>query len=127
MERLAHIDVPEPGYDTLIGKRRFQRRLLALERVRESRRVEAAIERLRTKRRQRAIDRETTCFNDVHLAEAARIVEDDGGAGRHHEEYVVVHVKAAALEIEISLHCFPASLHDAERARHPEVHQQRFA
>src|SRR5688572_3880712 len=127
MERLAYIDVPEPGHDTLIGERRFQRCLLTLERVRESRRVEAAIERLRTKRRQRASDREATCFDDVHLAEAARIVEDDGGARRHREEYVVVRVKTAALEIEISLHRIPASLHDAERARHPEVHQQRFA
>src|SRR6187397_633957 len=116
MERLAHIDVPEPGHDTLIGERGLEGCLLALERVREGGRVETAIERLRAKRLQRAIDRETTCFDDVHLAEAAGIVEDDGGAGRHREEYVVVRIETAALEVEVSPHRVPSSFYDAEGA-----------
>src|SRR4026207_85329 len=116
MERLAHIDVPEPGHAALIGERRFQRRLLALERVRESGRVEPAIERLRTKRPQRRIDRETTCFDDAHLAEAAWVVEHDDGARRHREEDVVVRIETVALELEVSPHRVPSSFYDAEGA-----------
>ena len=53
MERLAHVDVAEPGDDALIGERGLECRLLTFERPREGRRVEATIERLWAERLQR--------------------------------------------------------------------------
>ena len=127
MERLAHVNVAEPGDNALIRERGFQRGLLAFEGPREGRRVEAAIERLWTEGLQRAITGLFAGVDDVHLTEAARIVEHDGGAGRHREQHVVVRIEAAAFVVEVTLHRIALPLDDAKRSRHAEVHQQRVA
>ncbi len=54
--------------------------------------------------------------DDAHRAEAARVVEDDRGAGGELEDDVIVRV-----EIDASV------AGDAKGSGHPQVHQQQVA
>ena len=90
VQRLADINVAETGDDLLIQERGLERRLLALAGARQHRSVEFVAERLGPKRAQQRLPVELGARDELHHAEAARIVEGDPRAGRHVEHHVVV-------------------------------------
>src|SRR6266550_521829 len=75
VERLADIDITEPGHDPLVRQRRLERGLLAFARARKRRRVEFVAQRLGAERAQQRLAVEFGARNKLHHAEAARIVE----------------------------------------------------
>src|SRR5205085_8518032 len=78
-ERLANIDVSEPGDDPLIEQRGFDRRHLAGERRSEIGAVEFGFERLRAEPRQERVLFLLAALDVVEQPEAAGIVEADDG------------------------------------------------
>ena len=75
VKRLADIDVAEPRDHTLVGERGLERGLLAAARPRQHRGVEFVAERLGPERAQERLLVELFARDDLHGAEAARIVE----------------------------------------------------
>jgi hypothetical protein len=65
--------------------------------------------------------------DQLHVAEAARVVERHHGAVRHVEHHVVVRRELAARMVEIAGRCGVALVQHMERARHAEMHQQHLA
>ena len=97
-QRLADIDVAEPGDDPLVEQRRLDRRHLAGERRGQIGAVEAGFERLRPHAGEQRMRRFLAALDVVDQAEAARIVEAHHGAvveGQHH--MVVARVRALSL------------------------------
>src|SRR5262245_35003628 len=80
VECLADVYIAEPGDDLLIRQRGLQRGLLALARARQHAGVEFVAERLGTERAQQRLLVERGAGNELHHAEAARVVEGDARA-----------------------------------------------
>src|SRR5258708_5272104 len=79
-QRLADIDVAEPRDHALIEQRRLQAGLLVGAGARQHRRVEFVAERFGTEAAQERLPLQRMARNDLHVAEAARVVEDNGRA-----------------------------------------------
>ena len=65
--------------------------------------------------------------DDLHVAEAARIVESHGRAGRHVKHHMIVRAVLAARMMELARRGLAVVLEHAERAGHAEMHQQHVA
>ena len=103
VQRLADIDVAEPGNDALIRQRGLQRGLLAVAGLRQHRGVERIAERLRPERTHHRFAASSVVARDqLHEAEAARIVERDDRAVRHVEHDVIVRRELAARVMEFA-------------------------
>ena len=90
MQRLAGIDVAEPGYHALVEKRRFERRAAAGKGGAQIFGIEVVAEGLWTKRVEKRVARCRGSVDDVHQAEAAGIGVDDAGAVIEQEGDVIV-------------------------------------
>ena len=77
MQRLAGVDVPDTGDETLIEQQHFQRDPLPCAGTREDCGVERRVERFGSDRGKRFML--GTGANHIHQAKAARVVE-----GHHH-------------------------------------------
>ena len=95
--------------------------------ARQHRAVERVAERLGTERRDHRMLVELGARDQLHVAEAARIVERHHRAVRHVEHHVVVRGKLAALVVEVARRRGVALVQHVERARHAEMHQQHLA
>ena len=127
VQRLAHIDVAEARHDLLVRQRRLQRRLLARAGPRQHRAVERIAERLGAERLDHRVLVQVGARDQPHVAETARIVERHDRAVRHVEHHMIVRGEFAARMMEFAWAALVAAVHDAERARHAEMHQQHFA
>src|ERR1700733_6351061 len=83
MQRLADIDVAEPGDDSLIEQRGFEAGLLSLAGLSEHRGVERVAERFGAQSRQRRFFVELGTRDELHRAKTARGVEGHDAAGLH--------------------------------------------
>ena len=127
MQRLAHIDVAEAGHDLLVGQRRLEARRLAGAGARQHGRVERSVERLGPDLPHQRMLGELIGRHQQHQPEAARIVEDDAGAGRHVEHDMVVRPRLRARVVEAARRLRLALAAHAERAGHAEMHHQHVA
>ena len=75
VQRFDDVDVAEPSDDALIQQRRFDRRLLVRERAFQIRLMKLIAERLRPHRLEEGMRVEFALRDQIHVAEAARIVE----------------------------------------------------
>jgi hypothetical protein len=66
-------------------------------------------------------------LNELHRAEAARIVEGDDGAGRHVKHHVVVGDVLGALVIIGAGRVLALLGEHVKRARHAQMHDQHVA
>src|ERR1700731_3332896 len=96
MQRLTDVDVAEAGDDALIEQRCLQRRLLAGASGCERCRVELIAERFRTEPAQQRLAVERVTRNDLHEAEAPRVVEQNDRPGRHVKQDVVIRTLSAS-------------------------------
>src|SRR5262245_31154991 len=126
VKRLADIDIPEPGDDPLVRQRRLERGLLAFARARKHRRVEFVAQRLGTERAQQRLAVEFGARNELHHAEAARIVEGDAHARRHVEHDVIVSGVLRAVVVVATRGRLAAPPRHAKRTRHSEMHHQHL-
>ena len=101
-QRLADIDVAKPRHHALIEQRRLQAGLLVGAGVRQHRRIEFIAERLGAEPLQQRLFLDLVAGDDLHVAEAARIVEDHGCARRHVEHDMVVGAVLAARMMEFA-------------------------
>ena len=92
-QRLADIDVAQPGDDPLVEQRGFDRRHLAGERCGEISAIEFGFERLRAEPRQERVLFLLPALDVIEQPEAAGIVEADDGAALHGEDDMVVLVE----------------------------------
>ena len=127
VQRLAHIDVAQPGHHALVRQRRLERGLLGSAGFRQHRAVERIAERLRAEQLDHRIARQRVARDQLHVAETARIVEGDDRAVRHVEDDVVVRRELAARVMEFAGPLLVAAVQHAERAGHAEMHQQHLA
>ena len=109
LQRLARIDVAEAGDDALVEERDLQRRTLAGAGASERRAVEIVASGS-VPSTERRVGVEPGRGDQIHHAEAARIVERHHGSARHLEHHVVVQSRVGMVE--------PA------RSRHAEMHEQ---
>src|ERR1044071_1318324 len=87
IERLAYIDVAEPGDDPLVEQCRFDRGHLSGKRALEVGAVEAGVEGFGAEPREQRMRRLPAPLHIVEGPETARVVEADHGAvveGQHH-------------------------------------------
>src|SRR6516162_45291 len=129
VQRLADIDVAEPGNDALIEQCRFQARLFAATGCRQHRGIKGIAEWLRTKPAQKRLTVELFARNKLHRTEAARIVEGHARAGRQMEYDVIVGEMLAALVVvtaELFVLGFFADK-DIKRSGHAEMHNKDVA
>ena len=89
-QRLADIDIAEPGHQPLIHERGLQRRLASGEEAGKRGAGELVAERLDADRAEMRRGGNVGAGNQIHQAEAARIVEDHAHAGRQVEDDVVM-------------------------------------
>src|SRR5262249_6449602 len=75
VERLADVNVAEPGHHLLVRQRGLERGLLALARAREYGGIEFVAERLGAERAQQRLALELGAGDELHHAEATRVVE----------------------------------------------------
>ena len=127
MERFAHIDVAEPRDDFLVRQRGLERGLLALARMCQHRRVEFVAERLGTERTQQRLAVELGAGDELHHAEASRIVEGNARARGHVEHDVIMSRVPCTFVIIAAGHGLAASMGDPKRARHAEMHHQNLS
>ena len=116
--------LPKPGDHALVAQRGLQRGLLAGAGFRQHRGVELVAERLRPQPAQQRLGIELGALNQLHRAEAARIVEGHRGAVRHVKHHMVVR---GALGVLVIIDARLGVRADAERARHAEMHHQHLA
>ena len=90
MQRLADVDIAEPGDDALVEQRRLEACLLSRAGVRQHGGVECVAERLGTEAFEQRLGVELVARDELHRAEAARIVESHDGAGRHVKDDMIV-------------------------------------
>src|ERR1700691_4169466 len=90
MQRLADIDVAEPGDDSLIEQRGFEAGLFSAAGLSEHRGVERVAERFGAQSRHQRLGIELGARDELHRAETARVVEGDDTAGRHMKYDVIV-------------------------------------
>ena len=97
MQRLADIDVAEPGHDSLIGERGLERGLLALACARQHRRVERVAERLGPERTQQRLLVELGARQRASSMPKRRgSLNEIARARRHVEHHVIVRERAAS-------------------------------
>lgn len=89
-QRLAYVNIAEPGDDALVEQRRFDRGHLAGERRREVGGIEFRLERLRAQPRQQRVRRLSATLHIVEQAKPARIVKADDGSVVEGEHDVVM-------------------------------------
>src|SRR3569623_2105529 len=89
-QRLADIDVAKPSDDALVEQRRLQRSLFPRAGLRQHGGIKRIAERFRAERLEKRFIVEIGACDDLHVAEAARIVERDHGAIVHLEHDMVV-------------------------------------
>ena len=100
---------------------------LASAGFRQHRAVERIAERLGPEQLDHRIARQRVARDQLHVAEAARIVEGDDRAVRHVEHHMIVRRELAARVMEFAGALLVAAVQHAERARHAEMHQQHLA
>ena len=127
MQRLADVDVAEPGHHLLVRQRGLEARLLAAAGLRKKPGVELVAERLGADLLHQRVVGELGARHQQHEAEAARIVEGDAGAGRHVKHDVVVRPVVRARMVEVARRLVALPLGHPERAGHAEMHQQHVA
>ena len=128
MQRLADVNVAEPGDDALVQQRRLQARLLALAGPRQHRGVEGVAERLGAEPVEQRLGIELCARHDLHRAEAARIVEGHDRARRHVKDHVIVGRMLRAFVIDSGrAPCRRPSAKHVKRAGHAEMHEQHIA
>ena len=101
-QRLADIDVAEACDHALIEQRCFQAGLLVGAGSRQHRGVEFIAERLGTEALQKRFLFQLAARDDLHIAKAARIVEDNSRARRHVEHDMVMRAIFAARMVEFA-------------------------
>ena len=127
VQRLAHIDVAEARHHALVRQRRLERGLLASASLRQHRAVERITERLGAEQLDHRVAGKLVAHDQLHVAEAARIVEGDDRAIRHVEHHMIVRGELAARVMEFAGALLVTAVQNAERARHAEMHQQHLA
>jgi demethylmenaquinone methyltransferase / 2-methoxy-6-polyprenyl-1,4-benzoquinol methylase len=113
IERLAGVNIAEPGDDALVEQRRLYRRQPAGELPCQKRGVEAGAERLRSQHGQERVPGRLATPQIVDRTEAARIVEADEGAIVELDQHMVVRPGRER------------SGAGGDAARHAEVQQQQ--
>src|SRR4051794_15925965 len=86
VQRLADVDVAEPGDDALVEQRRLDRRYLPGERTVQITGVETRLQRLGAEPREHRMRALLPPYQVIEQAEAARVVEPNDGAvveGQH--------------------------------------------
>ncbi len=101
-QRLADVDIAEPGDDALIQQRRLEACFLALAGARQHGGVEFITERLRAQSVEQRFGVELAPRHDLHEAEAARIVEGRDRSRGHVKDDVVVGDVLRALVIVVA-------------------------
>ena len=118
--------LPSPATMRWSKQRRLEAGLLASAGARQHGGIECVAERLGAKPFQQRLVVELGARHELHRAEAARIVEGDGRAGRHVKHDVVVRDVLFALVI-IAAELLVVFLKDMKRAGHAEMHDQHVA
>ncbi len=90
MQRLADIDVAEPGNNALIHEERLEIGAAAMRALGQISRAEVLAERLHAETGEQRMRFQLRFRNEQHEAEPARIVVGDFSAARHAEEHVVM-------------------------------------
>ena len=128
VQRLADIDVAEPGDDALVEKQALDRRPAARrERARQIGGVEPAAERLGAEALEPGMLIQRVGGDEVHVAEAARVVEGDQRAGLGLEHDMGVLRIRRLREVEVARPSRRACAGDLEAAAHAQVHHQGLA
>src|SRR5215204_5426727 len=121
-QRLADIDVAEPGDQALIEERR-----LAPEKAGDRLPGEFVAERLEPEIAKMRRGVELGPGHEVHQPEPARVVVGDARAVREVEDDVVVGALAAGLRVELAGDARAPALRDEEAPAHAEMHDQHLA
>lgn len=114
MQRLARVDVAQPGDHTLIEKRELERHALPRARLRQGGAVEPRRQRLGSHPAEGRMLLRGAAGYQIHDAEPPRIVEGNHRAGGHLEHHVVVWIRRIVD-------------HAAERPGHAQVDEQDLA
>lgn len=131
MERLADIDVAEPGDPALIEKGGFDRGASVCERRGEGWRVKSVAERFEAEFLQVRMARERPGLAKIHEAEPANVVVDQRdwrpfGGGQLKPHVVVCHM-ARLFEMEGARGLAGFAVFNNESAAHAKMHDERFA
>ncbi len=122
VQRLADIDIAEPGDHALIQQQGLDRRRPAAKGAGEKGGVERVAQRLDPEAVEQLVRVERRRRDEQHEAEAARVVVGDAGAVFHMEDDVIVDRAPVAGMMEAAGD-LPL---DAERAAHAEMHDERL-
>src|SRR5215218_4197630 len=126
-QRLADIDVAEPGDQALVEERRLERRPLAPEQAGDRLAGELIAERLEPEIAEMRRGLELGPGHEVHQPEPARVVVGDARAVREVEDDVVVGALASSLRVELAGDAGAPALRDEEAPAHAEMHDQHLA
>src|SRR4051812_4888030 len=99
-QRLAYIDVAEPGDEPLIEERRLQRGSLAPEQAGDGLAGHFVAERFDPHPLEMAAGLDLRAWHQIHEAEAPGVVVGDDSAGRQAKHHVVVRALAPGLVME---------------------------
>ena len=116
-QRLADIDIAEPRDHALVQQRRLQAGLLVGAGARQHRGVEFIAERLGTEALQQRLVLDPVAGENLHVAEAARIVENNRRARRHVEHDMVVRAILVARMMEFAGRALAARRRPRETSR----------
>ena len=129
VQSLADIDVAQAGNQPLVEERAFEWGDPVAEKRSDRLRGQAVAERLDPHPGEMPAGREAIRGDEVHEAEAARVVIGHRGAVRHrHDDVVVLRCAQRPVEVEIPRRQVGAVRHrHIEAPAHPEMHDQGLA
>src|SRR5207253_10246059 len=90
-------------------------------------RIEFVAERFGAETSEQRLIIEGLAGNDLHVAKAARIIEDNSRARRHVEYHMVMRAISAARMVKFARRLLILILDNAKRARHAQMHQEHLA
>src|SRR6185437_738768 len=126
-QRFADIDVAEPCDHALVEQRRLEAGLPVGAGTRQHGGIECVAERFRTEPVQQRFILDRAAGDHLHVAEAARIVEDHGRARGHVKHHMIMGMVLAARMMELAWRLLVVLPEDTKRARHSQMHQQHVA
>src|SRR5665213_3929856 len=120
-QRLADVDIAEAGDHALVEQRRLQAGLLVGASLRQHFGVEFVAERFGAKPHEQRLLVERLARDDLHVAEAARVVEHHRCTRRHVKHHMIMRSVLTAGMMELARRRLFIVLDDAKRARHPQT------
>jgi hypothetical protein len=124
VERLADIDIAEPGDQPLIEQRGLEWRFFTGEALCDQRAVERIAERLDAEIAKQRMRLKPVAADQRHEAKAADVIIGHAGAAREVEDHVIMRGVARDLVMERARPMRLGGVQDGKASRHAEMHHE---